>query len=63
MYVCKVYTMIVNCSLTMITSYNKVVNFNCVTIGVALALNEQLLCNWHMMMHTIMPHVQLGKGP
>jgi hypothetical protein len=46
----------------MITSYNEVVNFNCVTIGVVLTLSEQLLCNWHMMlMHTIMPRVWLGK--
>jgi len=49
---------IVNYSLTMITSYNKVVNLNFVTIGVALVLKEQLLCNWPtVLMHTIMPHV------
>jgi hypothetical protein len=47
----------------MITSYNEMVNFNCVAIGVALALSDQLLCNWRMaLMHTIMPRVQLGKG-
>jgi hypothetical protein len=47
----------------MITSCSEMVNLNCLAIGVALALSEQLLCNWHMMMHTIMPHVRLGKGP
>jgi hypothetical protein len=63
-YVHKIYTVIVNHNLTMITSYNEVVNFNCVTTSVVLTLSEQLLCNWHMMlMHTIMPHVWLGKVP
>jgi hypothetical protein len=48
----------------MITSCNKMVNFNYVATGVALMLSEQLLCNWHTaLMHTIMPHVELGKGP
>jgi len=47
----------------MIISCNEVVNFNCVVIGVALVLNEQLFYNWHItLMHTIMPHVWLGKG-
>jgi hypothetical protein len=56
--------MIVKRSLTMITSYNKVINFNYLAIGVALTLSEQLLCNWHMtLMHKIMPHAQLSKGP
>ncbi len=45
MYVCKIYTVIVNCNLTMITSCNEMVNLNCVAINVALALSEQLLCN------------------
>jgi hypothetical protein len=55
---------IVNRSLTMITSCNKEVNFNYVATGVALALNEQLLCNWHMaLMHTIMPRVRSNEGP
>jgi hypothetical protein len=64
MYVCKVYTVIVNHSLTMITSCNETINFNCVAIGVALVSIEQLLCNWHMvLMRMIMPCVWLGKGP
>jgi hypothetical protein len=63
-YVRKIYTMIINRSLTMIISCNKLVNFNYVAIGVALALSEQLLCNWCItLMHIIMPHVWLGKGP
>ncbi len=62
-YVHKIYTVIVKCNLTMIISCNEVVNFNCVVIGVALVLNEQLFYNWHItLMHTIMPHVWLGKG-
>jgi len=64
MYVCKVYTMIINHSLTMITSCNEVVNLNYVAIGVALMSSEQLLCNWHTaLMRTVVPHVRLGKGP
>jgi hypothetical protein len=48
----------------MIKSCNEVVNFNCVATSVALALNEQLLCNWRMgLMRTIMSHVRLGKSP
>jgi hypothetical protein len=48
----------------MIKSCNEVVNFNYVATSVALALNEQLLCNWRMaLMRTIMPHVRLGKSP
>jgi len=39
------------------------VNLNFVATGVTLALSEQLFCNWHMTMHTIMPQVWLGKGP
>jgi hypothetical protein len=55
--------MIVNRSLTMITSCSKVINFNYVAIGVALTLSEQLLYNWHTtLMHMIMSHVRLGKG-
>ncbi len=64
MYVCKIYTMIVNHSLTMITSCNEAVNINYVAINVALALTEQLFCKWHTtLMYMIMPHVWLGKGP
>jgi len=64
MFVHKIYTMIVNHSLTMITSCNKMVNFNYATTSVALALSEQLLCNWQLtLMRKIMPHVWLGKGP
>jgi hypothetical protein len=49
-------------SLTMITSCIKVVNLNCVAISVALALSEQLLCNWCMaLMCMIMICVRLGK--
>jgi hypothetical protein len=60
----KAYMMIINCSLTMITSCSEVVNINCVAIGVALVLNEQLFSNWRAaLMRTIMPHVWLGKGP
>jgi hypothetical protein len=44
-YVHKVYTVIINHSLTMITSYSEVVNFNYVAINVALALNEQQICD------------------
>jgi hypothetical protein len=56
--------MMVHRSLTMITSCSEVVNLNYVVTGVALALNEQLLCNWcTMLMCTIMPRVWLGKGP
>jgi hypothetical protein len=63
-YARKEYMMIVNHSLTMITSCNKVVNLNYVVINITLALSEQLFCNWHMaLMRMIMPHVQLGKGP
>jgi hypothetical protein len=68
-YVRKVYTIIINCNLTMITSCSEMVNLNCVAIGVDLMLSEQLLCNWHTtlwhttLMHTIMSHVQLGQGP
>jgi hypothetical protein len=48
----------------MITSCNEVVNFNYAAISVALALSEQLLCNWQLtLMRMIMPHVWLGKGP
>jgi hypothetical protein len=55
---------IVNYNLTMITGYNEMVNLNFVTIGVSLVLKEQVLCNWPMvLMHTIMPHVRLIKGP
>ncbi len=45
--VCKIYTVIVNCSLTMITSCSKVVNLNCVVTSVecVLVLSEQLFCN------------------
>jgi hypothetical protein len=40
------------------------VNFNYVATCVTLALSEQLLCNWcTTLMCTIMPHVQLRKGP
>ncbi len=46
MYVCKVYTIIVNYNLTMITSCSEVVNLNYTVTGVALVLNEQLLCNF-----------------
>ncbi len=64
MYIRKIYMVIVNRSLTMITSCNKVVNLNYVATGVALTRNEQLLCNWRMaLMHMIMPRVRLGKGP
>jgi hypothetical protein len=62
-YVCKVYTVIINHSLTMITSCNKMVNFNYVATGVALMLSEQLLCNWHMTMRTTIRHVHLSKSP
>jgi hypothetical protein len=56
--------MIINCSLTMITSCSEVINLNYVIIGVALVMNEQLFCNWHMaLMCKIMPCVRLGKGP
>jgi hypothetical protein len=44
-YLRKVYMVIVNRSLTMITSCSEMVNFNCVATSVALALSEQLLCN------------------
>jgi len=48
----------------MITNCTKVVNLNNVAINVALVLSEQLLCDWHMvLMRTIMPCVQLNKGP
>jgi hypothetical protein len=61
---CKVYMMIINYRLTMITSCNEVVNINYVVIGVTLVLSEQLLSNWcAALMCTIMPHVRLGKGP
>jgi len=51
-------TVIINRSLTMITGCNEMVNLNCVAIGVALMLNEQLFYNWHTtLMRTIMPHV------
>jgi hypothetical protein len=56
--------MIVNHSLTLITSCSKVVNLNYVATNVAIVLSEQLFCNWHMaLMHMIMPHVHLSKGP
>ncbi len=63
-YVHKVYTMIDNRSLTMITTCSEVVNFNYVATDVTLAWSEQLHYNWHMtLMRTIMPCVRLGKGP
>jgi hypothetical protein len=56
--------MIVNCSLTMITSCNKMVNFNYLGTSVVLVLSEQLLCNWRTtFMCMIMPHVRLNKDP
>jgi len=62
-YVCKVYMVIVTCSLTMITSCNKMVNINYVATCVTIALNEQLPYNWHIVsMCTIMPRVWLSKG-
>jgi hypothetical protein len=60
----KIYTVIVNHSLTMITTCIKVVNLNCAATSVILALNEQILCNWcTMLMCMLMPRVQLDKGP
>jgi len=62
-YVHKVNMVIINCSLTMITSCSKMVNLDYVVIGVTLALNEQIFCNWcTMLMCMIMPHVRLGNG-
>jgi hypothetical protein len=43
MYVHKIYTMIVNCNLTMITSWSKMVNLNCVATGVAKGRHWGLL--------------------
>jgi len=43
MYVCKIYIVIVNRSLTMITSYIEVVNLHYVVIGVVLALSVQFI--------------------
>jgi len=43
MYVCKIHAMIVNCSLTMITSWSKVVIFNHVATGVAKGRHWGLL--------------------
>ncbi len=64
MYVHKIYVMIVKCSLTIITNCSEVVNLNNVATNVALVLSEQFLYNWHMvLMRTIMPWVQLNKGP
>jgi hypothetical protein len=63
-YVCKKYTVIGNHNFTMITSCNEMVNLNRVVTSVLLTLNDQLLCIWHMvLMHTIMSHVWLSKGP
>jgi len=63
-YVRKVYTVIINHNLTMITNYNEMVNLNNVATGVVLSVSEQLLCNWHTtLMRVIMPRVWLCKGP
>ncbi len=43
MYVCKIHTMIINRNLTMITSWSKVVNLNCVATGVAKGRHWGLL--------------------
>ncbi len=42
MYVYKVYTVIVNCSLTMITNCNEVINLNYVATDVGLTLSKQI---------------------